>query len=152
MRRFVESSALVKRYVNETGNQWISGIVDPASGNAVYVADISEVEVTSAVRRRQRGGSIPAADAAAMLRQFRIELANHFRSVTTTSFLVSRAAALADTHGLRSADALQLSAALEVEAQCLLVGVPFALVSADDELNAAAQSEGLLVENPLSHP
>ena len=42
---FVDSSALVKRYVNETGSVWLSGLVAPAAGNDIYIARITTVEV-----------------------------------------------------------------------------------------------------------
>jgi hypothetical protein len=61
--------------------------------------------------------------------------------------------ALAQTHGLRGYDAVQLAAALEVNALCVASGLPtLTFVCADVELNAVATSEGLLVENPNNYP
>ena len=34
---FVDSSALGKRDVNETGSVWLSGLVAPATGNDIYL-------------------------------------------------------------------------------------------------------------------
>jgi hypothetical protein len=62
--------------------------------------------------------------------------------------LLRQAALLADTHALRGYDAVQLAAALDVRLQVPML----TLVSADDELNAAATAEGLPVENPNAHP
>lgn len=43
---FFDSSALVKRYVRETGTTWVIGILrSPA--NSIYVAQIAEVEVAA---------------------------------------------------------------------------------------------------------
>ena len=35
---FVDSSALVQRYVHETGSVWLSGLVAPVAGNDIYIA------------------------------------------------------------------------------------------------------------------
>jgi predicted nucleic acid-binding protein len=63
---FVDSSALVKRYVNETGSAWLSGLVASAAGNDIYIARITTVEVIAALTRRARGGTIGATDASAI--------------------------------------------------------------------------------------
>lgn len=70
---FVDSSALVKRYVHETGSVWLSGLVASAAGNDIYIARITTVEVVAALTRRARGGTITAADAraACLLRELR---------------------------------------------------------------------------------
>ena len=53
---------------------------------------------------------------------------------------------------LRAYDAVQLTAALEVHRLNQDAGFgPVTLVSADQELNAAATAEGLSVEDPNSH-
>ncbi|NOT59076.1 MAG: nucleic acid-binding protein, partial [Acidobacteria bacterium] len=56
-------------------------------------------------------------------------------------------------HALRGYDAVQLAAALEENDELMSFGLPaLTLVSADAELNKAAQAEGLNVENPNNHP
>lgn len=42
---FLDSSAVVKRYVSEKGSSWLLGVVDPTTGNKIYIARISAVEV-----------------------------------------------------------------------------------------------------------
>lgn len=49
---YFDSSALVKRYVAETGTAWVTGLMDPAAGNLLYVARLTGVEVVSAFARR----------------------------------------------------------------------------------------------------
>ena len=60
---FCDSSAIVKRYIAETGSTWISTITDPAVGNRLYVARITLVEVISAITRREKGGHLTTTDA-----------------------------------------------------------------------------------------
>jgi predicted nucleic acid-binding protein len=60
---------------------------------------------------------------------------------------------LATKHALRGYDAVQLAAALEANDERIANELtPLTLVSADDELNTAAQAEGLTVENPNAYP
>ena len=59
---FLDSSALVKRYVTETGTPWVIGLLDPAARNRLYIARITGAEVTAALTRRERGGHLSATD------------------------------------------------------------------------------------------
>ena len=54
---YFDSSALVKRYVSETGSAWVLTLVGPTSSHQNYVARISGAEVVAAVAGRQRAGS-----------------------------------------------------------------------------------------------
>jgi predicted nucleic acid-binding protein len=150
---FFDSSGIVKRYVNEIGTPWVLSLVAPAAGNRIYVARITGVEVVSAVSRRQRSGSLPASEATIVLTQFRHDFAAEYRVVAITAPLLTLAMILAETHALRGYDAVQLSAALILNSRRLAQGLPaLTLVSSDAELNAAATVEGLMVEDPVSHP
>jgi hypothetical protein len=55
---FFDSSALVKRYVNETGSTWVEAATDPDSGAHVYVAAITGVEVIAALSRKRKGNLV----------------------------------------------------------------------------------------------
>jgi hypothetical protein len=60
---------------------------------------------------------------------------------------------LAEKHGLRGYDAMQLAASLEVHVRYVAAGLPaVTCVSADTELNAAAIAEGLPIDDPNAHP
>lgn len=149
---FLDSSAVVKRYMAETGSDWVDGLTGPSAGNHIHIANITAVEVTSAVIRRVRSGSIDAADAADILGDFRHDLAHDYRSVEILPPIIHQAVMLVEKHGLRGYDAVQLAAALHVHLVSLPLAVPLVLVSADAELNAAARAEGMVVEDPNMHP
>jgi len=145
---FLDSSAVVKRYVQETGTAWTRSLAAPASGNFIYLARITEVEVTAALARRRGQPGLSVAQASVAVGLFRQDFAQDYRIAEITALLLQRAALLADTHALRGYDAVQLAAAIEVRLQ-----VPaLILVSADIELNTAANAEGLRVEDPNTHP
>lgn len=148
---FCDSSAIVKRYVAETGSAWLTATIDPKN-NRVYVARITYVEVVSAITRREKGKHISAIDADNARLQFEQDYLNEFQKVEISESLINEAAKLAKKYALRSYDAVQLAAALETEKERVAVGLPsLLLLSADNELNAAAIAEGLTVDNPNNH-
>ena len=117
------------------------------------MARVTYVEVISAVTRRVRGKSITQADGIKSLTRFRRLFKHHLRKVDITNHLIEEAAQLAEKHGLRGYDAIQLAAALEIHQQRISAKKsPLTLISADAALNAAAIAEGLLVDDPNNHP
>jgi len=150
---FIDSSALVKRYVSERGSAWVLDLFDPTINNDVLIAAITGVEIVAAITRRSRGGSITSPEATIVLNQFKNDLHTEYQIVEITEEIINSAIALAENHGLRGYDAVQLAASLEVNALCLANSLPqVTFVSADRELNAAATSERLRVENPNNYP
>jgi uncharacterized protein len=146
---FVDSSALVKRYINETGSQWILNLCNPASNHEIVIAAIAGVEIIAAITRRAKGGSIDLEDAAALCDQFRIDLETEYQVIEISDRIIASAMNLAQAQGLRGYDAVQLAAAYAVNSLCIENGLPcVTFVCADNELNEAAMREGLKVENP----
>jgi predicted nucleic acid-binding protein len=149
---YFDNSAVVKRYAQETGTAWVISILDPAADNTIYLARISAVEVVSAFARRQRGNTLSAPDAAKAIADFRTDLANQYRLIELAPTLISRAMILAENQALRGYDAVQLAAALEVNARVTSLNLPsLKLISADAALNTAARTEGLAVDDPNLH-
>jgi predicted nucleic acid-binding protein len=149
---FCDSSAIVKRYVAETGSVWLSAITNPVGGNRVYIARITFVEVVSAITRREKGGHISTNDADNARLLFEQDYLSEFRKVEISENLTSEAANLAKKYALRGYDAVQLAAVLETEKERLALGLSsLTLLSADTNLNNAAIAEGLLVDNPNNH-
>ncbi len=149
---FCDSSALAKRYVSETGSLWLTATIDPKLNNYVFIARITFVEVVSAISRKERGGHISVADARDAGKRFETDYSNEFFTVEITERLILEAASLAQKYALRGYDAVQLAAALESERERNSFDLtPLTLLSADADLNAAALSEGLAVDNPNDH-
>jgi len=148
---FFDSSALVKRYVNEIGSAWVGKTVDSASGNKIFIAEITVVEIMAAIARRTRGH--PAAATNAAFAKLQYDVNAEYINLELTSALLQDAQVLARKYFLRGYDAVQLAVALQFNREQLAAGLPvITLVSADAELLDAAQTEGLLVENPNHHP
>jgi hypothetical protein len=150
---FLDSSALVKRYINETGSAWVLGLFNPTLDHEFFVAAITGVEIVAAITRRARNGSIAAADAASVCNQLRSDLQTDYQVIEITEGIISSGMALAETQGLRGYDAVQLAAGYAINELCVDNGLsPIIFVCADEELNLAAISEGLLIENPNHYP
>ena len=150
---FFDSSALVKRYVQETGTAWVLRVTDPAAGHSIYVARITGVEVVSALTRQTRSGALSPTVTATALAAFRHDFAHQYYTVDITPMVVNRAMNVAETHALRGYDAVQCAVALVVHMYRRALGMPtLMLVSADATLNSAAAAEGLLVDDPNVHP
>jgi predicted nucleic acid-binding protein len=91
-------------------------------------------------------------DVQAAATRFKADFQNRYQIVEVTEQIVSRAMTLAEKHVLRGYDAVQLAAALELQAaRDSLALSPINFVCADDKLNEAAAKEGLTPENPNSH-
>jgi uncharacterized protein len=94
---FCDSSAIVKRYVQEQGSAWTVALLDATAMHHLYLARITGVEVIAAVCRRARLGDIAADDVAAALAQFRQDFAGLYRVIEITPALVTRAMGFAET-------------------------------------------------------
>jgi len=150
---FFDSSGLVKRYVAEVGSAWVQSLCAPDAGNTLYVSRITGVEVIAAVFRRQRMGDLRSEDARAVAHRFREDFTQAYRVIEVTAEIVEQAMDLAETRALRGYDAVQLATALTIHRIRQEMDLsPLTFISADDDLNAAAQAEGLPAENPNAHP
>lgn len=146
---YLDSSALVKRYVSETGTTWIGGLCAASSGHTLYTVRITGAEIVAALFRRARAGALAVSDAQSAATQFKFDFRNRYQIVEITERLTESAMALAEKYALRGYDSVQLSAALELQAVRMSASLPaITFVCADDQLNAAAAAEGLGIENP----
>ena len=150
---FLDSSALVKRYVQEVGTSWVRDITRRETDAYIYVASITAVEVTSAIARRRHGKTLSTARASAILSRFRTHLAGRYNILEITPNLMDDAMTLADTHELRACDAVQLAVALGLRKDWEDAGFGrVVFVSSDQDLNVAAIAEGLGVKDPRLDP
>jgi predicted nucleic acid-binding protein len=149
---FFDSSALVKRYAQETGTGWIFSLVRPSAQNRLYLARITGVEVVAALTKRMRLGSLSANATAKAINRFEREFANRYLLVEVSPPIIKTTMTLAKSYTLRGYDAVQFASALQANADRIAVGAtPLTFVSADIHLNSVATAEGLTVDNPNNH-
>src|SRR5947208_10416650 len=95
---YLDTSALVKRYVAETGSAFINQITDIATGNEVWISTVTCVEIVAALYRRVRIGSLTSAEAATAEQNFRQDLHGVLLLWDVTPSILSQGMALAKLH------------------------------------------------------
>lgn len=150
---FFDSSALVKRYVPETGTAWVRSIVDPKSRHTIFIAHVTQIELVSAAMRRSRDGSISIRTARAVRLVMDRHTSRQYSVIGLTSAVVSLAEHLLEIHPLRAYDSVQLASALESNRRLVLAGLnSLTFVSSDSRLLSIATAEGLPTDDPNAHP
>jgi uncharacterized protein len=150
---FLDTSALVKRYVPEIGSEWILSITDPATNSDLVISQITWVEVHSAFARRLRDGSLSAERFDLIGQKVREDFENEYRIIDVDRTLIETAAELVMLHPLRAYDSVQLASALRFQSTLISVSeTQLVFVSADNRLLNIAQSVGLAIDNPNNYP
>ncbi len=148
---YLDTSALGKRYVQETGTDWIRTLAAQEE-HTLLTARVTMVEVHSALARRKREGSVAPADCAIASQAFAVHCAVEYEFIELDLNVVTAARNLLDRYPLRAYDAIQLASAI-VANQALNVAQLAGLIflSADERLNTVAANAGLTVDNPNRH-
>lgn len=146
---FLDTSALAKRYHNESGSEHMDRIVEQP-GSRSLISHLSIVELESVLAIKMRTGEIDEPGAEIARRCFRADLAQrkllvappvqerHFHSARRLLVLYGV------SEGLRTLDALQLAIALDLRQ----LGHIEVLVAADQRLCRVASMVGCAAVNP----
>jgi predicted nucleic acid-binding protein len=149
---FLDTSALVKRYIHEDGSEWIAGLFEKSVDTLFYIAEITTVELTSTVCRRLQANQQALEQAEQILNDFDLHLVKELIVLDIESALISDARLLVRNHRLRAYDAIQLATAERLNRREITRNLPgVTLVSADTEMLDAASAIGLATENPSDH-
>jgi len=143
---FLDSSALVKLYVQEPGSPRVLRLYESAPPGAIVISRITPLEVTSALVRRCGQGDFGAEELETALNLLTDDIAR-FGIVVLDEAILEGAMMLVRRYALRAADAIQLACAV-TDRQRRQRGESLTIVSSDRELNAAASREGLTVLDP----
>ncbi len=149
---YLDTSALIKHYVLESGSGWVDASLFAPKQALLLTSRVTLVEVRSALARRRREASISPLDHAEILAAFRDDCDTRYRLIELEQSVAEAAGDLLDAYELRAYDAIQLASALsaaEVLAQAILPELIF--VTADERLLDVAQAAGLRTENPNLH-
>ncbi len=148
---YLDTSALVKRYVTETGTIWITTLYKDLTNN-LYTNPISSVEAIAAFHLRVRTGTLLATEATRISQQVRKEFQARYRFVSLSTEVINIGLDLAEQYPLRGYDAVQLASALFLNRLRVAESfLPIIFLSADERVNKVAVAEGLTVENPNDH-
>ncbi len=136
---FLDTSALVKLYVEEAGGDVVTRSFHQA--RLLAVSELALVECHSAFARLLREDKLTRAACAALRRQMPADLKAGYLQVRISERLKQSACRLLATHSLRSLDAIQLASALIVKSNRRQ---PILFASFDAKLNLAARTVGLV--------
>jgi uncharacterized protein len=150
---FLDTSAIIKRYIFEPGQAWVLSLCNPAQGHDLYISQAALVEVVAAICRRAREKSISIAERDRLITVFRHDSKQGYNIWPVTIDLYNAAGDLCRSHRLRAYDAVQLACALALRQYTLTNQAPEPIfVCADVGLLDIAGIEGLRVENPNTYP
>lgn len=144
---FADTSALIKRYVRESGSDWLRAEL---IRHEVIIAHLTPIELMAALGRRYHQGVISQFAFFQARQVFLLHLnAGKYRIVDWEKTIFDEAMRLTFRQGLRAYDAVQLASALIISAS--IDRNRFTFLTADGALESAAQAEGLVTDNPLKH-
>jgi len=133
---YLDTSAVVKLYVEEAGSRAVSAGV--AAADAICTVRIAYAEARAAFARGRRESLLTPRQLRELVRGFDEDWPR-YTVIEISQALVRRAGGLAERRALRGYDAVHLAAALEVRD----AGEAPAFACFDDRLAKAAAAEGL---------
>lgn len=147
---YLDTSALVKGYVQEDGTEAVRAVLHEArttpAAARVFVCSLAHPEAVSAITRRENTGALSNFEAARAVQRidqdFTTAHPRPYEVLDATRPVATRAAALVRAHRLRGFDAVHLAAALELRDAAAGLVADFCFGAADKQLAAAAQAEG----------
>jgi len=137
MTLYLDTSALVKLYVDEEGAATVRGAVDQAE--LIATSAIAYVEARAAFARRYRERGLSASAHRSLVRDFERDWSRYL-TVGVAPTVIRDAARLAESHRLRAYDAVHLASARTVSGR---VSRSCVFASWDATLERAAAREGL---------
>lgn len=139
---YLDSSALVKLYVQEPGTDAVLDLVMRSA--ACATSSIAYAETRAALARRQREGVIGTPEMA-KIKSALLDDWQRFFVVPVSLVIAKLAGDLAEFHALRGMDAVHLATALWLQEQ---QPAPLTFAVWDTRLLEAASSAGFAVEGP----
>jgi predicted nucleic acid-binding protein len=134
---YLDTSALVKRYVLEPGSKDVNTLIEQA--DSVGSAMLTRVEMASALAKAVRMSWVDAQTADNAWQDF-LSQWQSFTRLSVTPVLVERASRLAWQYGLRGYDATHFAAAMIWQET---LEMPVMLATYDRELWSAAKKAGI---------
>lgn len=138
---FFDTSALIKRYVQEKGSNIVDHLMD--SADEIFISAITRIESISAARRLLEERSLSKSDFSI----FKDNLASDFPFFTVVEFseyIEKKAIELIEKHQIKTLDAIQLACCLAAREDI------DHLVTSDVKLARTASDVGIDIINPIA--
>ena len=123
-------------------------LIRPSSLPVVIICDATLVEMFSLLDRRRKMGNLTSTMVNAIQTSFLHHVTNRYLVEPVDTGIFIQARLLVTKHGLRTLDAVQLSAAIGAANS---LGEILTFISADVNLLTAARVEGFVIDNPNNH-
>jgi predicted nucleic acid-binding protein len=149
---YFDTSALIKRYLDETGSRWVRELFTTLPGPLVLTSHLTAVEGVCTLARRHRDRLLVSSDYHQLLVALAHDMQYEYQVIGVDKQVIDVAWRLADTHPLRAYDAVQLASAWQANHRLVSSEQPpLTFVCADARLLEIARAEGLRTENPNDH-
>lgn len=154
---YLDSSAVVKIYIPETGSPWVRSLVEAVTPegeweNEIAFTKIGIVEIVAAIAKRKRMRDITVEQQKRLIANFLDDCVERFAKFDADDGVIKLAIDLTQRHPLRGYDAVHLATAIVLNRALVASKLPLlTFISADNVLCKAAKGEGLLMENPNDH-
>ena len=142
MNCYFDTSALIKKYVNEEGSEEVVALLEKS--NKVIVSPATFIECASVLKRLRAAGAITASQTHNILEEIERDAA-YFDHIPFDSRLENASVRVVLDHNLRTLDAIQLASALLRKSEI------DRFVSCDKKLLDAAKKEKFRVEDPTDN-
>lgn len=134
---YLDTSSLMKLFVQEEGSRLVEALVEGSQGAAISL--VGYAEARAALARASREARITPVEHRRAVRRLEEAWAD-FIVIAVHEPLIRLAGALAEKHFLRGFDSIHLASALSLQQQ---IGEAITFSAADARLCGAAQAEGL---------
>ena len=157
---YVDSSALIKHYIQEAGSDALNARLNEESvrQTGVFISTVGYAEILATFARRFRENLLLKREADLLPRQFRDDWIFELTEVELSAGVLGFIPRLVKEHPLRGSDAIHLASALWLRDAARL-GVrfgpaarPLTFATSDKRLKNAASAEGLTVFDPEDRP
>jgi uncharacterized protein len=148
---YLDTNAIVKRYVQEEGSSWVRSLIGNPN-NILLLSQLAIVETSAAIAILRRVGRLSKAKSREAHMEFRADLnKGHYQAIESSLSIVEAAADLAQIHPLKAYDAIHLASAIDLQSQLAAYGYALTFVCGDNQILRAAAAEGLATENPFDY-
>ena len=144
---YLDTSALVKRYVQEKGSEVLDELFDRLQDtDFLTISLLAVVELKSVFKRLVKGRILRETQMAVLLSEFSSDQAAISEVVEVDTRLLEEAALILDRHSLKAGDAIHLACILRLKGVAPAADV--IVFTSDGELSVACMAEGFEVLNP----
>jgi uncharacterized protein len=141
MKLFFDTSALVKKYINEPGSDKVDELMENA--DQIYISVITEIEMLSTFKRLLVEKAITSNDYEILTNEFIFDY-QYFNQITFDQDISNNAKKIIEKYQLKSLDSIQLGTAVYLENSFDY------FIACDEKLLKAGKKVNIETINPMT--